>query len=106
MAKPSRTESRLLALFMLGCLLFNYPLVALFNVRATVLGIPALYAYLFSAWALLIVLGAPAPDPMRIAWWRSVASAVTAGAHCSVHVVRAPQRGSAAAPLAGVTGSA
>jgi len=54
----------------------------------------------------LIVLGAPAPDPMRIAWWRSVASAVTAGAHCSVHVVRAPQREAAAARGERVTGSA
>jgi serine/threonine protein kinase len=39
----------------------------------------------------LIILGAPAPDPMRIAWWRSVASAVSAGAHCSVHIVRASE---------------
>ena len=54
----------------------------------------------------LIVLGAPAPDPMRIAWWRSVASAVTAGAHCSVHVVRAPRREGAAAREGSVTGSA
>ena len=58
MARPSRRGQRLLALFLLGCLLFTYPIVALFNVRATVLGIPALYAYLFSAWALLIVLAA------------------------------------------------
>jgi nucleotide-binding universal stress UspA family protein len=47
----------------------------------------------------LIVLGAPAPDPMRIAWWRSVASAVTAGAHCSVHVVRVPRRAEGAAGI-------
>jgi hypothetical protein len=56
MAKPSRAGPRLLALFLLGCLLFNYPLVALFNARATVAGIPMLYAYLFTAWALLIAL--------------------------------------------------
>jgi hypothetical protein len=36
--------------------LFNYPLLALFNVRATAFGIPLLYAYLFFAWALLIAL--------------------------------------------------
>ena len=54
----------------------------------------------------LIVLGAPAPDAMRIAWWRSVASAVTAAAHCSVHVVRVPQRAGAVEPEATVTGSA
>ena len=58
MARPSRTGPRLAALFLLGCLLFNYPLVALFNARATVAGIPMLYAYLFTAWALLIALAA------------------------------------------------
>lgn len=58
MARPARRGQRLLALFLLGCLLFTYPIVALFNVRATVLGIPVLYGYLFSAWALLIVLAA------------------------------------------------
>ena len=36
----------------------------------------------------LIVLGAPAPGERALAWWRSVASSVTANAHCSVHVVR------------------
>jgi serine/threonine protein kinase len=35
----------------------------------------------------LIVLGAPGPQDSR-SWWRSVASTVTANAHCSVHVVR------------------
>jgi hypothetical protein len=54
--KSSRKGPRLVALFLLGCLLFNYPLLPLFNVRATVIGIPLLYAYLFAAWALLILL--------------------------------------------------
>jgi len=39
----------------------------------------------------LIVIGAPAPDERAMAWWRSVASSVTANAQCSVHVVRRPQ---------------
>jgi hypothetical protein len=56
MPKSSRKGQRLFGLFLLGCLLFNYPLIALFNSRATVLGIPLLYAYLFAAWTLLIVL--------------------------------------------------
>ena len=47
---------RLVALFMLGCLLFNYPVLAIFNVPAMVFGIPVLYAYIFAAWALLIAL--------------------------------------------------
>ena len=56
MTKSSRRGQRLVALFLLGCLMFSYPLLALFNVRATVMGIPLLYAYLFAAWTLLIVL--------------------------------------------------
>lgn len=40
----------------------------------------------------LIVLGAPGPSQRALAWWRSVASSVTANAHCSVHIVRVPER--------------
>ena len=47
---------RLAALFLLGLLLFNYPLLAVFNVPGTLLGIPVLYAYFFIAWAALIAL--------------------------------------------------
>jgi hypothetical protein len=36
--------------------LFSYPLLSIFNSDGTVFGIPVLYAYLFGAWALLIVL--------------------------------------------------
>ena len=53
---------RLVALFMLGCVLFNYPLLAIFNLPATVLGTPVLYAYIFIAWALLIALMALAVE--------------------------------------------
>ena len=49
-------ESRFIALCMLGLVLFNFPVLALFNVDATVLGVPLLYAYLFGAWAFLIAL--------------------------------------------------
>jgi len=38
----------------------------------------------------LIVLGAPHPAQLGLAWWRSVASGVTANSHCSVYVVRVP----------------
>ena len=58
MSKSSRKRPRLVGLFLLGCLLFNYPMLALFSARATVFGVPLLYAYLFAAWALLIVLAA------------------------------------------------
>jgi nucleotide-binding universal stress UspA family protein len=42
----------------------------------------------------LIILGAPGASERALAWWRSVASNVTANAHCSIHVVRVPERGS------------
>jgi len=54
--KPGRRTAQLVALAMLGCLLFNYPILALFNLPGAVLGIPVLYAYIFTAWALLIAL--------------------------------------------------
>jgi len=47
---------RFVALCMLGLVLFNYPILALFNVSGTVLGVPVLYAYLFVAWAALLAL--------------------------------------------------
>jgi eukaryotic-like serine/threonine-protein kinase len=40
----------------------------------------------------LIVLGAPGTSQRALAWWRSVASSVTANAQCSIHVVRVPDR--------------
>lgn len=56
MSKPGIKTQRLAALFALGCLLFNYPLLALFNHAALLGGIPLLYVYVFSAWAVMIAL--------------------------------------------------
>lgn len=53
--RPAQAQ-RLVALFVLGCLLFSFPLLSLFNSGGTVFGIPLLYAYLFGVWALLIAL--------------------------------------------------
>jgi hypothetical protein len=47
---------RLAALCLLGFVLFCYPVLAVFNVQATVFGIPVLYAYFFIAWGALIAL--------------------------------------------------
>jgi hypothetical protein len=47
---------RFVALCMLGMLLFNFPILGLFNVSGTLLGVPVLYAYIFMAWAALIAL--------------------------------------------------
>jgi hypothetical protein len=56
MIRPSIKGQRLVALFLLGFLLFNYPLLNLFATPNEVLGVPALYAYVFAAWAALIAL--------------------------------------------------
>ena len=56
MGEAERKAPRMIALCMLGCVLFNFPILALFNVPDRLLGVPMLYAYIFSAWALLIAL--------------------------------------------------
>ena len=56
MIRPSIKGQRLIALFLGGCLLFNYPLLSLFASHGEILGIPMLYAYVFTAWGLLIAL--------------------------------------------------
>ncbi|MCL4184199.1 MAG: hypothetical protein KJ011_12220 [Burkholderiaceae bacterium] len=56
MNRSDITGDRLGAVFLLGCVLLNFPLLALFNKPGTILGIPLLYAYLFGAWSLLIGL--------------------------------------------------
>jgi len=47
---------RLLALFVFGWLMFTFPLLGLWNVDASVFGIPLLPAALFGVWAVLIGL--------------------------------------------------
>ena len=62
MIRSSITGQRLAALFLLGCLLFNYPLLSLFTGHLEIFGIPVLYAYVFGAWALFIGLMALAVE--------------------------------------------
>jgi hypothetical protein len=49
---------RLVGLFLLGVVFFNYPILSLFNREFLLFGIPILYLYLFALWALLILLTA------------------------------------------------
>jgi hypothetical protein len=56
MGDSSVKSQRFIALCILGMLLFNYPILALFNVPGTLFGVPLLYAYMFGAWAGLIAL--------------------------------------------------
>ena len=56
MTRDKGNGQRLIGLFLVGVLLFNFPLLYLFNQPLLILGIPILYLYLFIAWALIIVL--------------------------------------------------
>ena len=56
MNKQGIDTQRLIALFLLGWVLLNFPMLSLFNQQATLLGIPSLYVYIFAAWALVIAL--------------------------------------------------
>lgn len=63
-----RRRERLVALVLFGVLLFNYPLLKLFGVGATPLGLPLLFLYIFLVWGVFIwlvarVLAPPAPGP-------------------------------------------
>ncbi len=56
MKQPGIRGERLIAVFLFGCLLFNYPLLYLFNIDQRLFGVPLLYYYVFAAWGLLIAL--------------------------------------------------
>ena len=65
MQENEHRGQRLIALFILGCVLFNYPILSLFNVAADAFGVPVLYAYIFAAWAVLVGLMALAVESRR-----------------------------------------
>jgi len=56
MNRQRLTGSRLAAIFLLGCVLLNYPVLFLIDDQAGVFGVPLVYAYVFAAWAGLIAL--------------------------------------------------
>ena len=56
MKRSGKTGQRLVALFMAGFVLLNYPILSLFADSGEIGGIPLLYAYVFGVWVLLIGL--------------------------------------------------
>ncbi|MFZ5870291.1 MAG: hypothetical protein ACOYXW_07190 [Actinomycetota bacterium] len=46
---------RLVALAVAAFVLFNYPILGLFDVEALVLGVPLVWLYVFAVWAALVV---------------------------------------------------
>lgn len=54
--KDRLRTARLVAAAVLVLVLFNYPVLAVFDADALVAGVPVLWAYLFSVWILVITL--------------------------------------------------
>jgi hypothetical protein len=58
MTPENKKSKRLVALFLFGFVLLNYPILSLLNLNITVFGLPLLYIYIFGIWGLLIFLSA------------------------------------------------
>jgi hypothetical protein len=58
MTPENKKNKRLVALFLFGFVLLNYPILSLLNLNITVFGLPLVYIYIFGVWGLLIFLAA------------------------------------------------
>ena len=56
MTPEAYVSRRLVGLFLLGFVLFNYPVISLFNLNKFWFGIPILYLYVFGVWLILVLL--------------------------------------------------
>lgn len=56
MRRSDRSGERLVATFVLGWVLLNYPVLSLFARSRSVGGIPLLYLWVFAVWVLVIVV--------------------------------------------------
>ncbi len=72
-SRPGMAGARSVALFLLGIVAFNAPLMAIFSVDLRVLGIPLLYLYLFLAWGALIAFVRLAARPGGARAWPDAA---------------------------------
>ena len=58
MSRSGRRNERMAFLFVAGLLVFNPPLLLMFDTSDSFFGLPILFVYLFLSWAILIVLAA------------------------------------------------
>jgi uncharacterized membrane protein len=58
MTPENKKYKRLVALFLFGLILFNYPILSLLNLDILVSGLPLVYIYIYGVWGLLILLAA------------------------------------------------
>jgi hypothetical protein len=52
----SRNAARLVGIFIISCVLFNFPLLGIFAKPHWIQGIPAPVFYLFAAWLSMIIV--------------------------------------------------
>jgi hypothetical protein len=58
MTPEGKKNKRLVALFLFGFVLLNYPILSLVNLNVFVFGLPLQFIYIFGIWGLLILLSA------------------------------------------------
>jgi hypothetical protein len=58
MTPEGKKNKRLVALFLFGLVLLNYPILSLVNLNIFVFGLPLQFIYIFGIWGLLILLSA------------------------------------------------
>lgn len=56
MMRRSLARQRLVAVFLTAALLFNYPLLSLFDRPEAVFGLPILYVFMFAVWGAVIAV--------------------------------------------------
>jgi hypothetical protein len=56
MTYDNEKSRRLVGLFLFVAVLYNYPIISLFNIPTKISGIPVLYVYIFFVWMLSIIL--------------------------------------------------
>lgn len=54
--KETLKEQKLLIISCLFLLLFNAPILSIFNIERLIAGVPALFLYVFALWGILIVV--------------------------------------------------
>lgn len=55
MERKRRQSTKLVGVFFLALVLFNYPIMSLFNTGLSVMGVPLFYICLFMGWTLIIL---------------------------------------------------
>lgn len=56
MMRRGLARQRLVAVFLTAALLFNYPLLSLFDRPVAIFGLPMLYVFMFAVWGAVIAV--------------------------------------------------